>query len=130
MFLLVLPVEILLYGVQVGCIGQPRAAWGCGLEADELQHAQTVIIIACAISIIGGVAGLWASWTEDEDAARAVWLVLIVGSFAVALLNLRGGFFGVTGGTAFKAVGISLFWPVMYVVAYYFAWIKGNLSHR
>jgi hypothetical protein len=97
---------------------------------EDTQHRQSVIVIACVISIIGGLAGAWASWTKDEDAARAVWLVLITGSFAVALWNLKVGFLDTPGGAPFGTPGISIFWSAGYAAAYHFRFVKDKFWPR
>ena len=52
-----------------------------------IQHARAVVLTLCVISVVGGLSEIWATSTKDKQAGRAVWLVLVVISFGVALWN-------------------------------------------
>jgi len=110
--LLTPPGMIMQYGVAAGCFGEPRAAWGCNLDADVILHARTVLVALCFISVLGGSAGVWAASTKDTQAGRAVWLALVVVSLGAALWR----WIDVAG--SFAPPFPNTFWAVAYTNAY------------
>jgi hypothetical protein len=133
MIFFVTPLELVLgYGFQAACFEQSgglcnyAATVPLGQMTDEIQHARTVIMALCVMSVVGGLSGAWAASTKDLQAGRAVWLALVVVSFGVALWSLRG----------FTAAGVShplinggivavpnAFWALAYATAY-FRWLR------
>ena len=122
-FLVTPPGLVLEYGIQASCFEQPRGAWGCNLDADVIQHARTVIMALCVMSVVGGLSGIWAASTKDKQAGRAVWLALIVVSLGVAFWNLSGWFSDARRINTFAAPVPSAFWALAYATAY-FRWLR------
>jgi hypothetical protein len=118
-FLLVTPPGLALeYGIQASCFGPPRA---CNLDADVIQHARTVLMALCVISVVGGLSGIWATSTKDKQAGRAVWLVLVVISVAVALWNWIV-LLSDAHPNPFENPTVNTFWAVTYGAAYCLWW--------
>jgi uncharacterized protein (DUF697 family) len=123
MYLLVSPRALTLeYGIQAYCFEHPREAWGCNLDSDVIEHARFVVMVLCIMSVLGGLAGVWAASTKDKQAGRAVWLLLIVVSVGVLLWNLMGSL------NPFANPVPMLFtagWVAAYTMAY-FRWLRND----
>lgn len=124
MFVLNIPYDMVLqYGYQAGCQEKTGGPVGCNFEAGEIQHAQTVIVAMCAISILGGLSGVWGAWTKDEQAGLAVWLVLVLASAGVAYWNLQVWLSAPHGQLQpFASPAGSLFWFLAHAAAYFWWW--------
>jgi hypothetical protein len=121
-FLLNTPSEMVFeYGIPAGCVGQPRQAFACNVEPTEAEHAQTVIVAMCAVSILGGLSGVWAAWTKDRQAGLAVWLVLVLASTGIACWNLHT-WLSVPRDQLLFSPGASIFWCLAYSGAYFWWW--------
>jgi len=52
-------------GVQAICLEQP----GCDLDTDVIQHARATLVALCAISLVGGLLGIWGLLLETGEPA-------------------------------------------------------------
>jgi hypothetical protein len=116
--LLVAPLPLTMEnGLHASCFERSGRTGGCNLDPAVIEHARTVLIVLCVLSLLGGLLGVWGASTRNKRAGQAVWLTLTAISVAVALWNLKWFFFDSFASNPLIGA-VSAFWALTYAAAY------------